>query len=399
MNTRLTALEIGLSKKLIKLVQCFKNLDCLIVHQVYPPSNVTASPALLRYPSDPSLQKHYQSLEHLPHIIMLPNINPLPLRKCFSAPNLKELTQPSNFISRSDINMSLCDVDELLHVLHEPTISELSVLFHSHPKLQQLQLSLETDESVIKLFTVLQNNTTLKVLRVKIGRTYIFELMGPSLEDMLKLNQTIEHLEINYDHDIHSITLFSRYLPNDYISFLITGLSQNTNLLGLSVPVPLTVTDHEQLTTLFNVVANKDKIKEFRVTLISADNQLKYLNDIKKIELLSTDQTLEMLFGEVIPSVVRMLKSHTALRLLSINSDVFYTFFNQSYAQPKPNDPCWTKQAELFWQTVFSHPSLQYIGIIVTPILEDILKSQKKILLDMHKQLQPSIPPPIIEWT
>ena len=396
-NVPLSALEIGRSEKLLTLAQCFKNLECLIVHQVYPPHNVTASPTFLRYPSDPSLQKHNQSLEHLPHIMILPNINPLPLRKCFSTPNLKKLTQPSDFIS--DINMSLCETEDSLLLLYVSTKSELSVLFHSHPKLKQLQLSLDAAKSVIELFTVLQNNTTLKVLRVKITRAYIFELMGPSLEDMLKLNQTIEHLELNYCHDIHSITLFSRNLPNAYLSFLISGLSHNTSLLGLSVPIPLTDTHHEQLTSFFNVVTNKDKIKELKVSFISADNQLNYLDDFAKIEFLTTDQMLRLLYGQGIPSVVRMLKSHTNMRLLSIKCDIFFTLFSQSYGQPKSNDLCWIKQAELFWQTIFLHPSLQYIRITKTPILEDVLKSQKKKLLDVHKQLKPLIPLPIIEMT
>ena len=396
-NTPLTALEIGHYKKLLTLAQCFKNLDCLIVHQIYPLHNITASSAFFRYPSDPSLQKHNQSLERLPRIIILPNINPLPLRKCSSAPNIKELTQPLDFIS--DINMSSCEVEDPLPPLYGSTISELSVLFQSHPKLQQLQLSLDAAKSVIELFTVLQNNTTLKVLRVKITRAYIFELMGPSLEEMLKLNQTIEHLEINYCHDIHSITLFPRNLPNAYLSFLITGLAHNTSLLGLSVPIPLADTHHEQLTTLFDVVTNKENIKELKVSFISADKQLKYLNDITTIELLTTDQMLQLLYRQGIPSIIRMLKSHTTMRLISIKCDFFFTLFSQSFAQPKSNDPCWIKQAELFWQTIFSHPSLQYIRITKTPILEDVLKSQKKTLLDMHKQLLPSIPLPIIEWT
>ena len=61
-------------------------------------------------------------------------------------------------------------------------------LFQCHPNLQQLQLSLDTAESVIELFTILQSNTTVKALRVKIEKV---DTMGSSLEDMLTLNQKI----------------------------------------------------------------------------------------------------------------------------------------------------------------------------------------------------------------
>ena len=61
-----------------------------------------------------------------------------------------------------------------------------SLLLRCHPNLQQLQLSPVTAESVIELFSILQSNTTVKALRVKIEKV---DKMDPSLKDMSILHQ------------------------------------------------------------------------------------------------------------------------------------------------------------------------------------------------------------------
>ena len=70
------------------------------------------------------------------------------------------------------------------------------LLFHSHPSLQQLDLPLDSSESAIELFTILQSNTTLKSLRVFIENNDIIDSMGTSLQNMLTLNQTIWRLNV-----------------------------------------------------------------------------------------------------------------------------------------------------------------------------------------------------------
>ena len=73
------------------------------------------------------------------------------------------------------------------------------LLFHSHPSLQQLDLLLDTSESVIELFNILQSNTTLKYLRVEIKNDDIIDSMSTSLQNMLTLNKTIEYLKIEIE--------------------------------------------------------------------------------------------------------------------------------------------------------------------------------------------------------
>ena len=144
---------------------------------------------------------------------------------------------------------------------HELYPVPLPLLFQCCPNLQQLELLLETGESVIELFTILQNNTTLKALKVEISNSTIYDSMGPSLQDMLALNKTIEYFEIDHDN-------FTRTIPSTYLSFLTTGLSHNTSLKELSVPIPLSDTNYEQITTIFNVISHKNKLTELKVNLV-----------------------------------------------------------------------------------------------------------------------------------
>ena len=134
----------------------------------------------------------------------------------------------------------------------------LPLLFQCHPNLQQLQLSLDTAKSVIELFTILQSNTTVKALKVEIWNYTIYDRMGPSLQDMLTVNKTIEYFEI--EPKIFTVTISSTYL-----SFLASGLSHNTSLHELSVSIPLSDTNYEQITTLFNVISHKNKLTELKV--------------------------------------------------------------------------------------------------------------------------------------
>uniref|UniRef100_A0A1X7SV73 Uncharacterized protein n=1 Tax=Amphimedon queenslandica TaxID=400682 RepID=A0A1X7SV73_AMPQE len=80
-------------------------------------------------------------------------------------------------------------------ILHDPYPPCL--LFLSHPSLNTLTLPLDTAENAIELFTILQTNTTLKALNVKIEERVYTSSMGTSLQDMLTQNQTLKYLEIS----------------------------------------------------------------------------------------------------------------------------------------------------------------------------------------------------------
>ena len=261
-------------------------------------------------------------------------------------------------------------------ILHQPY--PLPLLFQCHPNLQQLQLLLDTTESVIELFSFLQSNTILKALRVEIKDNHVINSIGPTLQDMLIVNRTVKYLEIDY---MSIAGISSTYLP-----FLTTGLSHNTSLQELSVPIPLSVANYEQITTFFNVISEKNNLTEFKVDF-KLDQSYVSSDCINK----EKEQKLTTLFYEQgLPLLTNMLQSHTAMRLFYIQCQGIENTLSQ---------PNWIELAQHFWQTVFLHPTLQYIGIksgISISVLIDILKSQEKTLIDINKQ-QPLKHLPIID--
>ena len=247
------------------------------------------------------------------------------------------------------------------------------LLFHSHPSLQQPDLLLDTSESVIELFTILQSNTTLKSLRVKIKNEHIIDSMGNSLQNMLTLNKTMEYLEIEWNY-ANASTIFSTYL-----SSMTTGLSHNTSLQELSIFIPVSDTNNEQIRTFFNVVSQKSHLTELKLNF-NPDQSFRY--DSKKCA--------SLFYEQVLPLVTNMLELHTTIRLLKIRHLYFI-----SADSPPIN---WIELIQHFLQAIFLHPSLEYIGLTNLILLKDTLKAQEKSLIDLHKKLYPLKPLPIIEF-
>ena len=256
-------------------------------------------------------------------------------------------------------------------ILHDPYPPHL--LFLSHPSLHTLTLPLDTAESAIELFTILQTNTTLKALSVEIwGERVYTSSMGTSLQDMLTQNQTLKYLEIN-----------DRYrpipIPTSFLSFLTTGLRHNTSLQQLSVSIPL----NEEIRTFINVISQKNNLTELKVNF-KPDQSYRNCSEEEK------EQIVTLLFYEqVLPAVTNMLQSHTTIRLLRI----WCWDINKESSQPN-----WIELVQHLYETIFIHPSLEYIEIRYTPpLLVDTLKDQKKTLIDRHRKEQPHKPLPIVE--
>ena len=87
----------------------------------------------------------------------------------------------------------------------------------------------------------------------------IIDSMCTSLQNMLTLNKTIEYLEIEWNYD-DSNTIYSTYL-----SLLTTGLSHNTSLQELSIFIPVSHTNNEQIRTFFNVISQKNHLTELKL--------------------------------------------------------------------------------------------------------------------------------------
>ena len=250
------------------------------------------------------------------------------------------------------------------------------LLFLSHPSLHTLTLPLDTAESAIELFTILQTNTTLKALSVEIkGERVYTSSMGTSLQDMLTQNQTLKYLEIN-----------SWYIPSSFLSFLTTGLRHNTSLQQLSVSyIPL----NEEIRTFINVISQKNNLTELKVKF-KPDQSYSNCSEEEKEQIMPP-----LFYEQVLPAVTNMLQSHTTIRLLRIEcSDI----------NIKSSQPNWIELVQHLYETIFIHPSLEYIEIITgymystPPLLEDTLKDQKKTLIDRHRKEQPHKPLPIVNF-
>ena len=213
-------------------------------------------------------------------------------------------------------------------ILHDPYSPHL--LFLSHPSLHILTLPLDTAESAIELFTILQTNTTLKALSVEIKEERVYtSSMGTSLQDMLTQNQTLKYLEINY-------------IPSSFLSFLTTGLRHNTSLQQLSVSIPL----NEEIRTFINVISQKNNLTELKVNF-EPDQLYSNCSEEEKEQIMTP-----LFYEQVLPAVTNMLQSHTTIRLLRIE----FRYINEESSQPN-----WIELVQHLYETIFIHPSLEYI--------------------------------------
>ena len=168
-------------------------------------------------------------------------------------------------------------------------------------------------------------------------------------------------------------------IPSTYLSLITTGLSQNTSLQELSVPIPLSNTNYEQITFFFNVITNMKMLTEIKVNFILDQSYASSGCSYKDRKQIMTPLFYEQ--GQCV--ITKVLVSHTTVRFLHIQCKNV----NKELSQPN-----WIELTQHFWQTVFLHPTLQYIGIkslFGISILKDTLKSQEKILFDTHKEKQP----------
>ena len=252
------------------------------------------------------------------------------------------------------------------------------LLFLSHPSLHTLTLPLDTAESAIKLFTILQTNTTLKALSVEIMEERVYtSKLGTSLQDMLTQNQTLKYLDINSYKS-------NSYIPSSCFSFLTTGLRHNTSLQQLSVSIPL----NEEMRTFIDVISQKNNLTELKIKFILILNESYNSCSWKEKEQIMTP----LFYEQVLPAVTNMLQSHTIIRKLRIVCKDINNLLSQ---------PNWIELVQHLYETIFIHPSLEYAVICTahlrsSPLLEDTLKAQKKTLIDRHRKEQPHKPLPIV---
>ena len=284
-----------------------------------------------------------------------------------------------------ELMMSLLPHIKGLHCLILPDTHPPHLLFLSHPTLHTLSLLLDTAESAIELFTILQTNTTLKALRVWIveERVYTSSAVGTSLQDMLTQNQTLKYLEINNEkYPIAIFTPIPILIPSSFLSFVTTGLIHNTSLQQLRVPITLPI--NEEIRTFINVISQKNNLTELQVTF-TLDQSYSNCSDEEMEQIMTS-----LYYEQGLPAVTNMLQSHTTIR----------TPWIHCWGLNESSQPNWIELVQHLYETIFIHPSLEYIKISTRystpPLLVDTLKDQKKTLIERHRNEQPHRPIPTV---
>ena len=273
--------------------------------------------------------------------------------------------------STSELMASLIPHIKGLHCLILPEPYPSHLLFLSHPSLNTLTLPLDTTESAVELFTILQTNTTLQALKLWVRYENICNSrMGTSLQDMLSENQTLQCLEIE------------GYFHNSFLLFLSNGIKHNSSLRQVilkHIRLPL----NEEILKFFSVVAAKNNLTELEV-YFKLDNEYTYCNYQEK-ECFMT----QMFYEQGLPAVTNLLQSSSAIKTMRIVCD--------SYSSSEPRSKDFVK---MFYESIFIHPSLEYIDICTiynaSFLLKSVLKDQIKALIKMHQQKQPQKQLPIV---
>ena len=179
---------------------------------------------------------------------------------------------------------------------------------------------------------------------------------------MLTQNQTLKYLEINNDWDIKNI-------PSSFLSFLTTGLRHNTSLQQLSISIPL----NEEIRTFINVISQKNNLTKLKI-YFKPDQSYSNCSYKEKKQIMTP-----LFYEQVLPAVTNMLQSHTTIRLLRIECrDI-----NKESYQPNR-----IELVQHLYETIFIHPSLEYIEIDTefTPLLWKLFKIKRRhLLIDTEK--------------
>ena len=179
---------------------------------------------------------------------------------------------------------------------------------------------------------------------------------------MLSENQTLQCLEIE------------GYFHNSFLLFLSNGIKHNSSLQQVilkHIRLPL----NEEILKFFSVVAAKNNLTELKV-YFKLDNEYTYCTYQEK-ECFMT----QLFYEQGLPAVTNLLQSSSAIKKMRIACDSYSSF------EPKSKD-----FIKMFYESIFTHPSLEYIDICTIHnasfLLKRVLKDQIIVLIKMHQQKQ-----------
>ena len=250
------------------------------------------------------------------------------------------------------------------------------ILFLSHPRLHTLFVRFNTAESAIELFAILQTNTTLKALGITLDldeeeeERVTYSNVGTSLKNMLKLNKNLRCIDIG--------VLSS---PSLFVSSLTDGIRHNSCLHELNVVIcDLPNNENELLKNLLNSISQKNNLIQLQISISSYSGYT--VKHHKKI-------VASWFYKQLVPAFTDMLQSHATIKILGIT--LTYDDFGDSF------QPNWIKLVQNLYETIFTHPSLEYFSIPGYNILMDTFKNQRKMLIDRHRMEQPHKPLPVLK--
>ena len=207
----------------------------------------------------------------------------------------------------------------ILPMLYPPCL-----IFNSNPNLQQLTIQLDTAKSINELFTILQTNTRLKALRVELEEGSVYTICSIGRH----------HNQYNYYKKCMS--------ASSYMSIITAGITHNTDLQHLSIPIFLPLTN-KQIKRFLNVITQKANITELEVNFQL--DQTCYFKDGEK------EMMKNFFCKQTLPDIFNMLRSHRTIETMSIVCE----YLNESY------DTNTTEIVDLFYRASF--PSLKQLEI------------------------------------
>ena len=235
------------------------------------------------------------------------------------------------------------------------------ISLNSYVVLQYLDIVLEREGSLKKLFNILSSNRTVIALKINCEYIGMFHYkVGKSLQLMLSSNKSLQCLEII--SRASNCTLLIKYLT--------TGLRGNNTLQELNVNIEL---------------SENINLKEF----FEATDNLKSLTMIFNIPRISEQVLMSLYYEEIISRVTNMLKRNEDMKFLK------FVFIKRLPSEDTYKED-WISMVHHFWETVLLHPSLCYVRIPKLSFMIDILNDMKKTLITQRKEKKLG-PLPIVE--
>ena len=246
-------------------------------------------------------------------------------------------------------------------VINNDEIIQLNI---THPYLQVLVVTVDSEDNAGMLFTCLHTNDTLKALRVRFHKDVLdCHDVCNAFETMLCHNQTIKCLEI--DHSQFKV------ISMTYLTHLINGLQHNSGIHELRTPIPLSIAD---LNVVFSLFIDKRDITDLHLDFKRSDDKIKAVN-VKG----------DIFLDHTIPLLRDMIEKHETLLFLKLSGSTIEEHPKYQYSE--------NSNVQRFWETVLQQTTIKFLIMKPTSILKYNLHLVRK-----KKDIVTKGASPVIDW-